>query len=118
MVDLDDLIWQQEPWSNDRFLWLRDNLMSYESMSEFVFETQEFKQTLQKVDEQINSARYRGDSYIDCNGDFAEWLWSIGGCYVGNFDAQDVIAWAIEEALAEHGFEVGEYAGRPVCIIL
>ena len=117
MVDFEELTWQQEPWSEDRTLWLRDNIMDYDSMTEFVFESQEFKQTLLKVDEEINYARYDGDSYIDCHGDFANWLWSIGGCYVADYDVQDVIEWAIKEELAEHGFEVGEYQNKPVCII-
>ena len=118
MVNDNDLRYQQPaPWEDaEPRLWLRDNLMDYDSMAEFVFDTEEFAQTRQAVDDAINSASMRGDDYIDCGSDFAEWLWHNGGCYIQDFDAQDVLAWAIQEELAGYGFGVGEYRGRPCCI--
>ena len=117
-MDLDNLNWQQPlAWEDcEPRLWLRDNLASFDEMSEYVFETEEFKHTRQKVDEAISSAHYDNRGYIDCGSSFADWLWNVGGSYIQDFDAQDVLAWAIKDELGRFGFAVME-DGYPVKIV-
>lgn len=113
-MDMNTLHWQEPAsWEDcEPRLWLRDNLMSYDEMYEFVRETEEYRQTWQKVDEAFNSEFFYGNARkIGHAGTFADWLWHIGGCYIGNFDAQDVLADAIREDVEGYGHVVEEVDG-------
>ena len=116
-MDLSHLNWQQPaPWEDcEPRLWLRDNLASFDEMSEYVFETEEFKQTRQAVDNAINSASY-SNYPLECAPSFEEWLWNNGGCYIQDFEAQRVLAWAIREELSQYGYTVDD-SGYPPKII-
>lgn len=116
-MDLNSLVYQQAPCEDNSHLWLRDNLgYDREDLASFVRETEEFAQTLKVVAHATDADWDQWDNCIDCHGDFDEWLYSIGGCYIQDVDAQEVLVEAIIEELESSGYGVGEYKRYPVAI--
>lgn len=69
----DGLYYQEIPWG-ERHFWLRDNLASFEEMQNYVFNTEEYIQTMNNIDQ--NLWKFKDNVYekYECKPTFEEWL--------------------------------------------